>query len=567
MSSTPHRALVLLPLALCGLCVAGTAAADPPQGPAPDTTRVPVRVVEVAGGRAYVQPGARAGVRRGDVAIIARRRYRVVAASASTAIVAPLDGRAPRTGSRGVVHASARAGEEEGEPLPLPRRLAAFRGQWPEATRPAEAQTPEHVPLGAPAEVRGRTRVALSLGGQALVPVSGDREPIGRAELRARLHAEPLSAAPLSLDADVAAQLWLAADLDARRGAGSRPALHVRELQAAYGRSTMAAAGRLRHAARGLGALDGLRVQVAPVDGLTAAAFGGLVPDPLDSSPGSGAARFGAEVAYEDASAALRPRGALTAHASRFDGQLDERRLAGQLDLFPGRSRVGGHFELSLFDADNPWGAPEQQLTAAGADTSLRFGAVEVGGRFDMQHPERSLWLASFLPPEWLCVPRAGAAIDALDECAASSAIYTGQLDVGLHLERSAITIGGSLRASGGGDLEQRALFANLRVLQLIGALRLDLGALATDGTLLRSVALPLALGVPLLALDLDLSLRYRPALLQYQTGGDAFLQHTAGLGLGMAAAPTVQLGLDADLTTGSEVDLAVVQLLTTWRP
>ena len=67
---------VCLTLSCCG---AATARAE----------SVPVEVVDVAGGRAYVQPGEIAGVRRGGEVTLGKRRFRVIGATDSYAITVP----------------------------------------------------------------------------------------------------------------------------------------------------------------------------------------------------------------------------------------------------------------------------------------------------------------------------------------------------------------------------------------------------------------------------------------------------------------------------------------------
>ena len=49
--------------------------------------RVTVKVVEIAGGRAYVVPGEAAGIGVGSVVALRDRRYRVVGATAKHAVI------------------------------------------------------------------------------------------------------------------------------------------------------------------------------------------------------------------------------------------------------------------------------------------------------------------------------------------------------------------------------------------------------------------------------------------------------------------------------------------------
>ncbi|MDD9967559.1 MAG: hypothetical protein OXR73_15090, partial [Myxococcales bacterium] len=241
-----------------------------------------ITIVEVAGGRAYITPGERAGLRRGDKVRIGRRRFVVLAAGAESALI-ETRGRRLRPGQRGQA-AVREITETEFTRLTPPRPLSDFEDQWPEATRPASEQTPKPVPLGRTTRRRKRTRILLAAGTTGQIPLMGRPEPLARGFVRARVHAEPLATLPLALDADLAAQLWLSGDLDRRAGGRSRPPARVYALSAQYGDpgGPQGALGRLRYAATGLGALDGLRVQTPLLRDLSLAAFGGLMPGPLD---------------------------------------------------------------------------------------------------------------------------------------------------------------------------------------------------------------------------------------------------------------------------------------------
>src|SRR5690606_4644726 len=52
----------------------------------------------------------------------------------------------------------------------------------------------------------------------------------------------------------------------------------------------------------------------------------------------------------------------------------------------------------------NPWGAGAAELTALGGDASFRLGSLRLGLALDTRRPERSYWLASFLPAGYFCV-------------------------------------------------------------------------------------------------------------------------------------------------------------------
>lgn len=521
--------------------------------------RVRVEVVDIAGGRAYLTPGESAGVRRESEVTIHGRRHTVVAASADFAVIEH-DGRL-RIGERGTAAVSPLR-EDETRRLPAPTPLATFRGQWPEASLPAETQDPAPVPLGPPPG--GRSFAQLSLGGGTVLPLSGDAESTHRGDLRARVHAEPLHELPLRLDADAAMQLWFARDLDGRDGDETRFPARVRQLEAAYGEaaSTFAALGRLRYASHTLGMLDGARAQAELARGLTLGAFGGLVPDPLDGVLSTEATRFGAEVGYELDDTDLRPRLVLSGHGSRFDGTFDERRLTATADLFPGDAHLGAYGELSLYDGDNPWGAPAQELSAAGIDGTVRLGVLELGARADLQRPERSMWLAANLPPGYLCVSEDPAA-DA--PCFGDEARYLGSFDVGVRLER--VSFGGSVDASASerGGAEQIGGALRGSVLDLVGPLRLDTALLASEGSLVHMLGARVGVGAVLVRDVLDASLHYQPSLLRYDAEPEAFVEHDVGTRVWLSPAEDLTLSLDADAITGRDVDAVLVQALLTY--
>lgn len=542
-------AVVCLGVSLCG----GRAWAQ-------DT--VAVEVVDVAGDRAYVQPGETAGVRRGSPVALRDRRYEVIAATGGYAVILH-DGHV-RVGDRGqatVVSESA----EEVRRLPAPEPLAAFAGQWPDASRPADHQHPRPVPLG-PVSDAARSFAALSLAEGAMVPLSGGAKSVERGEARARVHVEPFRESPLRLDADAAAQLWLAEDLDQRAGDDSRFPVRVRQLEAAYGdaAATFAALGRLRYASRTLGMLDGARAQAEVVDGFTLGAFGGLVPDPLDGMPASDASRFGAEVGYEVPEAELRPRLSLTGHGSYFDGGIDERRLVAAANVFPDDAHAGAYAELSLYDRDNPWGVNEQELSAAGADGSATLGIVELGARVDLQRPERSRWLAAFLPPGFLCTTR-----DPIDDmpCFGDDARYLGGLDATVTLDR--VSFGGSLDGSTSerGGAEQVGGAVRTRVLDLVGPVRLDVALLASEGALVHMLGARVALGAEIVCGVLDVSLHHQPAVTRYDADTANYVEHMFGTAVWWAPAEEFELALDADTITGRDVDVLLVHTSMTVRP
>ncbi|MCB9595220.1 MAG: hypothetical protein H6719_21055 [Sandaracinaceae bacterium] len=534
----------------------------------PATRNVAVRVADVAGDRAYVSPGAEGGLHVGAQITIARASYRVVAVTASYAVVERGE-RALAVGARG--RARVRRVREDGtpEPLPEPPPVESFRGQWPTAVHPATTQEVAHVPLGGQLGHARQLIVDVSARGYAFVPLRGGGDPIGRGELRARVHAQPWTDLPLTLDADAAVQLWVGDTLDTGPGAASRPNLRVRELQIAYGQQEdfYAALGRMRYAASTLGQLDGLRVQTPALGPLTLAGFGGFVPDPRNGQPAFDVGRFGLEATVRDLESELRPVVSVVAHGSVYDGQIDERRISGAFHLYPGESHIGGYVEVSAFDADNPWDLPEVVVTAASLDTTLRFDWFRVGARASMRMPERSKWLAALYPTSFLCTPVPNPT-GAEDLCSGFLDMrILGNLDVGIEVDDVALTGGATLIHTGtDGQLDQVAAFLAFRAVRILDYGHLDVSATASSGYFLETLALRATVGVSAIPEVLDISLRYRPALSQYVADIDPFVEHLFGGRVLVRPIPELDIVLDADGMMGRQVDAFLIQLATAWH-
>ncbi|MDH5672687.1 MAG: hypothetical protein OEZ06_11090 [Myxococcales bacterium] len=529
------------------------------------TQRLEVRVVELAGGRAYVTPGEEAGLRRHDRVRFGKRSLRVVAASAQSALI-EVGAAKLRVGQRGLARVRP-ASDDEVKRLPKPEALARFSGQWPRARLPARDQKPRPIPLGQALVDQGQSELTLWLGGAARAPLSGPAEAIGSGRLRARLRSEPIAALPLFFEVDAAAQKWFAENLDARDGSDSRPPLWVYSLHARYGAAagTYGAAGRLRYAAQSLGPMDGARLSAPLGAGLSLSAFGGGVPQPLDGSPDFSTQRFGAELLYDNVESELRPRVSLTAHGSHFEDRLDERRLQLRLDLEPGAFHVGGYAQASLFDEDNPWNAAPQELSAAGARGGARLGPVRLGARFDMQRPERSRWLASFFPQDALCIALPAPPSDIAESCHGDEARYLAQADIGLHFERVALRLAFTGSQTKFLPSEQLGALLHLRWLEPLRATGLDASLVVSEGSLMRSAAFTLAPSLSLGATT-ELSLRYRPAIARYTADVGYFIEHGLGTGLRLMPTADIDFSIDADFVTGRDVDMVLIQALCSAR-
>jgi hypothetical protein len=586
MSTTLSKLCALAALSLGAPALLHAQPQRPPAGPSgngnqggPGEQRtIELRVIEVAGGRAYVQPGEDAGLRVGQEVVIDGRRYRVVAVESDHAVI-DVGERRLREGERGRAQVSARSATGAAMERPVP--LSEYEGQWAPAVRPAAQQNPERVPLGAGGAGSGRYRLAVLAGAASWLPLVDEAEPVVRATLGARLHAEPWQEQPFSFDADVAVSLWLGEDLDTDASTGTdaigrdaRPIVRVRELAAQYGDATspiIAGLGRLRYAAMTLGLLDGVRLAAPSMGNLRVAAFGGVVPDTLNGKPAFDHRRFGVEAVYHAPRSSWQPFLSLVAHGSQFDGELDERRLSGYASTFRGPLAMTAYGELSMFDEDNPWGASQAELTAAGVDASLRYGNTRYGVRLDMRSPERSYWLASLLPAGWLCTAIPQPAGSPLPEpCTGHRDLrYAAAADARVDLDRVALSAGANLVSlSSGESVDAASGFADVQLRELAGRYRTSLGVYATHAAFMDSVAVHASAGGPLPSLDaLDLTLFYRPAFLVYSASIEGVLDHRFGLDLLYTPSPRLDLALTLEGMAGEDITGVGAFATAVWRP
>ena len=276
---------------------------------------ITVTVIDAAGDVAFVRPGRAAGVVPGTKLRFGARELIVLEATADTAVVvvasAPL-----ALGATGVADVTPEATAAAVARLPTPRPLDGWRAQWPAPRPPADDQHPAEVPLGAGGAV-GRVHAALTLHAAGVIAAT----PSAGADLRAQVSYQLVVDRPLAVDLDVSGRGYL----DGRAGARTPVWVHRAQLRYGDAYDPRLAAGRLAWAATGVGMLDGVRAMTR-VGAVELAGFGGLVPDPLDGRPDTGAARFGAEAIYDAPSAPWQPRLALTVLGSTWHGVVDERR-------------------------------------------------------------------------------------------------------------------------------------------------------------------------------------------------------------------------------------------------
>jgi hypothetical protein len=541
-----------------------------PKPPPEKPKFIEVTVTEIAGGRAYLQPGTQGGVRRTATVQIRGKEYRVVEATESFAVIEVADEsvKEKEKGRASIVE------DEEGPkaPPPPPRPLTTFENAWTPEEPPADQQQVAFVPLGEVTRDR-RYDVRLGVTSGGFIPIGDRGASIGLLQIDARVHAAPFSV-PAALDFDGSLRFWSAADLSSRVGGTTRSVVQVRELLASYGSSASwyAGLGRMRYAASTLGTLDGLRLQAPITNGITVGAFGGLLPNPLGGELNGEAQRFGVEVKLARPESKLRPEAALVAHGSMFGGRPDERRLSAMFGLYPGHSRFGGHIEVSNFDPNNPWKANPVELTAAGIDQSVRVGPFDFGGRFDVIQPERSRWLASYLPASWFCrtVPGSGPTPDTETCDGRSSMRAIGALNAGMTAKNFSITVGGTLM----GDITHTAsdprvygAFASARLVRIAKVLRFEATANYSDASSIRMGTGSGGVGLTLLGDALDVSVYYRRAELLY-TALNGFVHHDAVGGMVVVTPhPTMMFTVQGEGTGGSDANSLFIFGTALWRP
>lgn len=519
--------------------------------------KVPITVVDVAGDQIYVEPGGDAGVRVGQQVKLGKRAYRVVSVNASAAILS-LHKRIPAIGTRGT--ARVRAKEDRTEALPTPTPLASFEGQWRPAERPSSSQSPEPVHI---AVTRGQqdTELQLATSVGLIAPISSDAPRVSHFRVRARLRAQPFGS--LGIDADLEGGRWFGRSNDL--GNGSRPQFQVNELRLRYGDRLRPAlgVGRLRYAGGKVGMLDGVVARTDFGEHLSFYAFGGLVPDALDGRPSTDVARFGAGIAYSLPEHRLNPSAELSLHASNFDGSLDEQRANLSMRLQPGSFSLSLSSELSLFAADNQWGASRAELSMAALEIGFSKKRFRASLSATAQQPERSRWLASLLPASWLCSTRP-------DET--GNEVCNGNRDYRYFALANAsylrqgyrLSAGASSVASAGATLDQVGAFIDATK-ELPLNMTLGLGMLASEAPFLRTWATRASLAHRLGELA-DLSLYYRPAVLLYDASSERIIEHRTGAETSWRLSSQLHLNIAAELLHTEEVGYFATFASLLWR-
>jgi hypothetical protein len=516
--------------------------------------RVVVKIVDIAGGVAYVEPGTAAGVVVGTKIKFGPIERTVVVSSTATASFA-LDGLVVSIGQSASAEVAPGGAATTAKLAPV-HPADAFREQWEPAVPPAQTQTVKTVPLGSGSE-GGAVHVTVLGHGYASV---GRDATAAETEARVITSFDLLQDRPFAADGDLAVRAF---------GDGynqhERTPVFVRAAQLRYGDAVdpNLALGRLRWAASSVGMLDGGRA-MAHVGAFELAAFGGLVPDPVSGKPDTSTSRFGGEAIYDLSTVAWQPRVALTAVGSTWQGQIDERRLALSVDANHGGVSLDGWAEGQAFSPNNPWGAHAVELTGAGVTAGWRDRSDHVGLDLSFLRPERSLRLAAALPPDWLCtqVPEAGVVGES---CRGGDYWTTASVTAGLRRGRFVVDAIGSVG-------QTHAVTSSYTSSGYIrGEVHFDRQRLVVGGSLGHAEfatwdAAEVGIGSEL-GRRFDAEVRYRAELLDYVAATKASLLHTIAFDTRYLRSTAFDLGLSLLGTTGEDRrDLAALVTIV-WRP
>lgn len=516
---------------------------------------VPVKVVEVAGDVAYVSPGREAGVVAGATVHVGGGDYKVLDATAQTAVIKIDPGRI-HIGDTGTADATPGVISSGAAKLPPPHPPEAFVGQWPTAVLPSATQSPTPVALGGGRTVKGTHLTVLAKGYGAIDRNSHD----GSAEARVIASFDLMQDRPLAADLDVAGRAFLAGF-----DSGTHTPLFVRTAQLRYGddRDPRLAIGRLRYAASAVGMLDGGRA-AARFSTFEVAAFGGLVPDPLGGKPDTGAARFGGEAIYDGVEQPWQPRVALTAYGSTWQGAVDERRLALTASATHDALRLDGWTELQSFPSGNPFDAKPLELTGAGTTAEWRKRGRHLGIDVTYLKPERSRRLLAALPLEWLCKPLRVQG-DLATTCGGVGSWTTANTSIGTSGRTWNLDGIGSLTYSDGiyRGLESSGY---LRGEKRFGPVRTEAAVSGGKASFGAWTAAEVGAGY-MASHALDIAARYRPEYLDYVASTGPMLLHSVIADVRYATSTATDISVSGVGTTGEDRHSVALLVLLAWRP
>jgi hypothetical protein len=525
--------------------------------------KIRVTVVDVAGGVVYLKPGAKEGIRVGQKVAFGKRSYRITGVNGTSASFA-LGKRVPKIGSTGSARVPITIETQKTPPKPL--ALASYQGQWQEASKPAHKQNPERIPI-ASLRIGGPTELSLSSQSSVILPLSEPKEGVARGSVRARLRAEPFQENSFGVDVDAEIGRWFGRGLGTGLGSNSRPLAEIQELRLRYGQrdAPQIGIGRLRYAANSVGMLDGVRLEADVGGGLSVFGFGGLVPRATDGRPSADLSRFGAGLLYANNKLSIRPEAELAVYASSFDGELDEQRATMNLRAYPGPLSIAGYGEVSMFDNDNEWGAARAELTSAGLDTRVSHGQWSASVGLSAQQPERSRWLASLLPPSWLCTAevQAGAAAEACN--GHRDYRYFALGSTSYRMDRYTMRAGAASTMIARQEVEQLAGFLDGSIDELPMDASVDASLLVSQTDLVDSWAVRVGARLPVSGYG-DFGLYYRPGVHNYRASVESINEHRIGSEVDYAITPNMSLQFLSEVLLTDEVGFFASFLNLTWN-
>jgi hypothetical protein len=194
----------------------------------------------------------------------------------------------------------------------------------------------------------------------------------------------------------------------------------------------------------------------------------------------------------------------------------------------------------------------------------------QIGGRFDMRLPERSLWLTAYLPLGYLCNTAPDPATSVGDEliCVNSDdARYFGGLDASLTFSKVALYAGASVVHSETADqFEQITGYLQARILRIGDIGWADVSVATYARSFVSDYAARLGLGVDI-GRTAEISAYYRPSLNHYDADPDMYFQHSAGGIVYVYLREDLDFGLRIDGIFGPDVSVLVLGSNLTWRP
>ncbi len=412
-------AIAMWSIAVLGASAIASAQPAPPAPPAPTEQRVTGKVTAVTASELYVDFGADAGVRPGDVLYLsigdAEIELEIVdVAPTSARAILPPGVLPPHIGDRASALARPPAAPEQpaAEPAQPPDPPAVVAARW----RGVDLGRPRLIGFeGGPGAAAGQAAPPPAVTGRVAVDYLGTydlRDPAGAYYHRVQVRSD-LDVAPPGMGwLDYSHRLRLRLDFDPghpMRFPGARDALLVYRLRAGLTqRGLRAEIGRTDAAPiPGASLIDGatLRYRIAP--GVYVGGFGGASPQLLDLAPALDGYRFGAYASYRYAAGQGFDRWRLSADlglvGTTFDGSIDRRALGLRAAASSRQAWISAQGLVDFYPAGHPADRPSADLSTAAVDAGMRWGGrLRLSAGFDRYRPERTREALALLPADYL---------------------------------------------------------------------------------------------------------------------------------------------------------------------